>query len=78
MYNVQIYTQRYCIVTHIFADGYEQGDVSLSSTDDGRVEVYLSGYWVHVANTGSIWTLQNSEVVCRELGYAPNGKQDLD
>ena len=57
----------------LYIDGYEQGDVRLTSGVRGRVDVYLSGYWVPVAHTGPAWTLQNTEVVCRELGYAPNG-----
>ena len=59
----------YCTVI----DGDEQGDVRLSYGNDGYVQVYLSGNWVHVADTDVTWTQQNSEVVCRELGFAQHG-----
>ena len=34
----------------------------------GRVEVYLGEEWGIVANDGS-WTIEDGEVVCRELGF---------
>ena len=57
-------------------DGLEPGDVALSSTPSGYVQVFLSGVLAPVANSNLSWTGDNSEVVCRELGYSPqfNGK----
>ena len=34
----------------------------------GLVEVYLGEEWGTVANDGS-WTIEDGEVVCRELGF---------
>ena len=34
----------------------------------GLVEVYLSEEWGRVANDG-LWTIEDGEVVCRELGF---------
>ena len=36
--------------------------------------MFLSGMWITVAASDMSWTRENAEVVCRELGYAPNGK----
>ena len=58
----------------IILDGPESGDLRLTSTRWGRVDVFLSGRWQPVADSNMNWTWENSEVVCRELGYAPNGK----
>ena len=60
-----------------YTDGPETGDIRLSNfyVDNkyGRVygcpDVFLSGSWVPVTDTSMSWTLENSEVVCRELGY---------
>ena len=35
--------------------------------------MFLSGMWIRVADSHMSWTRDNAEVVCRELGYAPNG-----
>ena len=48
-------------------------DVRLTSSYYGRVEVFLSYQWVAVANSTIPWTLENAQVVCRELGYDLNG-----
>ena len=56
------------------ADGAETNDVRLTSTNNGRVELFLSNLWVPVANSFSTWTLESSRVVCRELGYDTNGQ----
>ena len=58
----------------LLADGAETNDVRLTSTNNGRVELFLSNLWVPVANSFSIWTLESSRVVCRELGYDTNGQ----
>ena len=60
---------------YIHVDGPESGDVrfSDSSKSYGQVEVFMSGRWQPVADSTMTWTLDNAEVVCRQLGYAPNG-----
>ena len=50
-------------------DGPENGDIYPS----GFVRVFQSGIWEPVTDSSSSWTLQNSEVMCRELGF--NGNQ---
>lgn len=54
------------------ADGPETGDILLSNhiyNTGGRVEVFQSGSWTPVTDTSISWTLQNSNVVCKQLGY---------
>ena len=67
-----------CFVVHVHSSivigGSEQGDVCLGYGGYyGYVQVYLSGNWVHVADTDSTWTRQNSKVVCRQLGFRQRG-----
>ena len=45
-------------------DGPETGDVR-----HGFVKVFQSGTWVPVTDSSGSWTLQNSNVVCKQLGY---------
>ena len=59
-----------CII-QLHAGGHELGDVGLLASK--YVRIFLSGRWIPVANSNMTWTSGNSEVVCRELGYAPNG-----
>ena len=59
--------------THVL-DGPESGDADLTGMYRGQVEVFLSGMYQLVADSNMSWTLDNAEVVCRELGYAPNGQ----
>ena len=54
-----------------YADVPDALDVRLASE---RVEVFLSTRWVAVANSTIAWTLENAQVVCRELGYDKNGE----
>ena len=62
------------ILSNHTIDGLETGDLRLTAARFGRLEMFLSGRWQPVADSNMNWTRQNSEVVCRELGYAPNGK----
>ena len=48
-------------------DGADTGDIRISSW--GTVELFESGIWEPVAVSSRRWTLENSNVVCRELGY---------
>ena len=50
-------------------DGPEAGDIRLDGGYDGYVEAFVSGSWQPVGNGGYTWSVANSEVVCRELGY---------
>ena len=54
-------------------DGPESGDLRLTRTNRGHMEVFLSGTWHFVADSNMSWTLNNTEVVCRQLGYDTNG-----
>ena len=54
-------------------DGPVSGEVrlyfdrySISYSERGRVEVYISEEWGTVSGT---WTLQNAEIVCSQLGF---------
>ena len=58
-------------------DGPETGDVRFRSYRYvygygrvyGRPEVFLSGSWEPVTDSSRNWTQENSNVMCRELGY---------
>ena len=73
-----MYMNAKCYLYSFFShalDGFESGDVRLSSTSYyGQVEVFLSGRWQPVSDSDMSWTQENADVVCRELGYTPNGK----
>ena len=59
---------------NLSTDGPDQHDIRLSSNNNyGYVQVFLSDSWVPVADSNMVWTVKNSEVVCREVGYNPNG-----
>ena len=54
-------------------EGPHSEDVRLNRTTNGRVDVFLSGVWVPVANSRGTWQLESSQIVCRELGYSADG-----
>ena len=56
-------------ITFKCTDGPETGDARLTSGYLGRIDVFQSGIWEPVPDSSSSWTLENSNVVCRELGY---------
>ena len=37
------------------------------------VMVFVSGSWVPVADSSGVWSMENSEVTCRQLGFDPKG-----
>ena len=45
--------------------GSDDGDIS------GRVEMCVNEEWRSICSLG--WSAQNTEVLCRELGYATRG-----
>ena len=57
----------------LILDGPESGDVRLTHTYYGSVQVFLSGSWVFITTTHYPWTVENAQVVCRELGYLTTG-----
>lgn len=52
---------------------YRRESISLNSTSSVSYEVYDSEYWATVNFTDAIcgndWSLKNSLVVCKQLGY---------
>ena len=58
-----------------YVDGPQPLEVQLSYTNYGYAQVFLSGVWVPIADSWGTWTMDNSKVVCRQLGY--NGYKDF-
>ena len=54
-------------------DGPGSLDISLYNYRYGYVQVFLSDDWVPVGDSGGTWTVENSNVVCRQLGFDTNG-----
>ena len=56
--------------TLIHTDGPEELDIRLTR---GYVQVFLSDEWGAVGDSDGNWSVENSNVVCRQLGYEDNG-----
>lgn len=49
---------------------FSEGDIRLldgSNPWEGRVEIFMSGTWGTIDDDP--WTMENAQVVCRQLGY---------
>ena len=59
-------------------DDCQDGEVRLqdgTASSNGRVELCLNGIWGSVCS--SQWDDTDASVVCRELGYDPQGESEL-
>lgn len=63
----------------LFTDSPEKGDIRLLNyggyKSNGPLNVFVSGMWGTVA--ADSWSVANTRVVCRQLGFLADGKFTL-
>ncbi len=69
------------IINHLIGLGTSctSGDVRLvagyTGDSDGRVQFCVNGYWSTICNQDSTWGVEESQVVCNQLGYPSKWKR---
>lgn len=73
------FVMKYILVffSDLFSVRCTEGDIRLAGLGptSGRVEVCIYEQWNSLCS--ETWTAQNTEVVCRQLGYASRGASNL-